>query len=187
MKNPNAMSCLDIYTSVEKSAQLEKFQKGISTDKMRVMPLMSWDIFATGHLARMEAAIKQKELQQVLRFAKKFNWKNDLAKAFEAQDYEALIITDKHQNIMWVNNGFTEMTGYSKGYAIDKTPRFLQGEKTSESTRARIRTNIEQGKPFKEIIYNYKKDGTPYKCQVHVIPLFNNETTHYIAFEKKVA
>ena len=36
------------------------------------------------------------------------------------------------------------MTGYSKKYALDKTPRFLQGEHTSLETKLRIKTKIIQ-------------------------------------------
>ncbi|WP_299526292.1 PAS domain-containing protein [Winogradskyella sp.] len=184
--NINNMSCLDIYTFNNKNLLLKKFQKDIETAKFKVMPLMSWDIFMTDYHGRIAQTLKRIELDQVLTFARKFKWKNDLVKAFEDNDYEALVITDKNQNIIWVNNGFTEMTGYSKTFAIHKTPRFLQGEKTSKKTKNTIRQNIAKDKPFKEIIFNYKKDGTPYKCEVRIIPLYNDQTTHYIAFEKQV-
>jgi len=112
---------------------------------------------------------------------------NDINKAFEINDYEALIITDSNQNIIWVNNGFTQMTGYSKTFALNKTPRFLQGDKTSIYAKKRIRQNISKNKPFREVIVNHKKDGSTYKCEVKILPLFNkNETTHYMAFEKRV-
>ncbi|WP_422103750.1 PAS domain-containing protein [Winogradskyella sp.] len=186
MKNPIYMSCLDIYTSNSKTSQLEKFQTGIETEKFKTMPLMSWDIFMTDYYQRIEASQKQMELDQVLSFARKFKWKNDFKSAFAENDYEALVITDKDQNIIWVNSGFTQMTGYSKSFALNKTPRFLQGEKTSEKTKRRIRQSIEKNKPFRDIVFNYKKDGTPYKCEVHVIPLYNEHTTHYMAFERQV-
>ncbi|WP_299367552.1 PAS domain-containing protein [Winogradskyella sp.] len=186
MNNPIYMSCLDIYTSNSKTSQLKKFQKGIEMVKFKIMPLMSWDIFMTYYQGRIVETRKRVELDQVLSFARKFKWKNDLKKAFANNDYEALILTDKNQNIIWVNDGFKEMTGYSKTFVLNKTPRFLQGKKTSRKTKSRIGQNIAKNKPFKEIILNYKKDGTPYKCEVHVIPLYNETTTHFLAFEKQV-
>jgi len=186
MKNPMYMSCLDIYESNSKMSRLKKFQDAKDTGKFKAMPLMSWDIFMTDYHGRIAEALKHVELTQVLSLAQKFNWKNNLEKAFEDNDYEALIITDKDQNIIWVNNGFTEMTGYPKTFALHKTPRFLQGEKTSKHTKSRIRQNIINDKPFREVIINHKKDGTPYKCEVHIMPLYNEETTHFIAFERQV-
>lgn len=81
------------------------------------------------------------------------------------------------------------MTGYEKEFALNKTPRFLQGEKTKESTRKRIKEKLLKGKPFKDVIINYRKDKTSYKCELHIIPLHNNETTkitHFLALEKEI-
>lgn len=186
MKNLFYMNCLDIYATQSQASELSRFQNAMDISKLRVMPLLSWDIFMSYYNDKIGQAVKQLELAQVLSFAHKFKWKNDLKAAFKARDYEALIITDKRQNIIWVNNGFTEMTGYSKTFALNKTPRFLQGEKTSLRIKNRIREKIAKGEPFKEVIVNHKKDGTAYKCEVQVLPLYNTSTTHYIAFERKV-
>lgn len=186
MNDPFYMSCLDIYTSYGEDSQIEKLQEAIALSKPNVMPLLSWDIYMSHYKDKIEASVKLAELRQVLSFSKKFQWQNDIETEFNKKDYEALIITDKNQKIIWVNNGFTEMTGYSKTFALNKTPRFLQGEATDNKTKSRIREYITKRKPFKEILHNYKKDGTLYKCEVQVIPLYNKETTHFIAFEKQV-
>ena len=46
--------------------------------------------------------------------------------------------------------------------------------------------NIKLNKPFTDIVINYKKDKTPYRCEIKVFPLFTENTTHYIALEKAV-
>ncbi|MCT4628915.1 PAS domain-containing protein [Winogradskyella sp.] len=187
MKNNfDDMMCLDIYLSNETNEENESLKHNLEASKSRPMPLLCWDIFMEGYHERLINAKKEMELKEVLSFAKKFNWKNDLNLAFSENDYEALIITDKHQNIIWVNDGFTTMTGYSKKFAINKTPKFLQGEGTSLEIKSRIKENIIKNKPFKEVIVNYKKDKTPYNCEVKIIPLFGENTTHFIAFEKQV-
>ena len=119
-------------------------------------------------------------------FAQKAHWKNEIDGIFKDQDFEALIITDINQKILWVNNGFTEMTGYTKKYALNKTPNFLQGQNTLPETKKRIRGKLDELKPFAEIITNYKKDKTPYKCEVKIIPLYTDKVTHFLAIEKKV-
>lgn len=187
MKNDqNDLMCLDIYLSQLPQKECNKIKRKLKVSNVKSMPLLSWDIFNESYINSLFKAKKKIELNEVLSLAKKFNWKNDLDSTFAESDYEALIITDADQNIVWVNDGFTEMTGYSKKFAINKTPKFLQGEKTSLETKTRIRKALIKDEPFKEIIINYKKDKTPYKCEVKIIPLYNETTTHYIAIERQV-
>jgi len=180
------MMGLDIYLSSLSNKEYEKIKHKIGTQKPKLMPLISWDFFMDGYHKRIAEAKKRTEIEQVLSFAKQFNWQNDLCLAFSENDYEALIITDTNQNIIWVNDGFTSMTGYSKKFAINKTPKFLQGEKTSQKTKNSIKEKIAKNKPFKEVIVNYRKNKTTYNCEVKIIPLYNENTTHFIAFEKQV-
>ena len=44
-------------------------------------------------------------------------------------DYDALVLSDKAHKIIWVSDGFKDMTGYTKKFAVGKKPSFLQGEK----------------------------------------------------------
>lgn len=153
---------------------------------MKVMPLLSWDIFMDYYYRNLKHFQKQSEIETISQLAKKHNWKNNIDSMISNYDYEAIVITDMDQKIIWVNNGFTEMTGYSKKFALDKKPTFLQGTKTSKATKAKFRKKINLDIPFKEVIVNYKKDKSPYKCEVQIIPLYGEETTHYIALERQV-
>jgi len=177
---------LDIYLSGLSQEEYNKIKHEIDPSKMIRTPLLSWDIFMENYQKRIAEAKLNVELQKVISLAEKFNWKNDLKIAFKENDYEAIVITDLNQKIIWMNEGFTKMTGYPKKFALNKTPQFLQGEKTSPDIKKRFREKIIQNKPFKEIIVNYKKDSTAYNCEIKIIPLFNDQTTHYIAFEKEV-
>lgn len=187
MKNNLASAiCLDVYLSNLPKKEYEIASQNIEILEQKKMPLMSWDIFMNSFHENMSDTIKKLDLEQVLSFAKKFNWKNDLEQAFQDNNYEALIITDVKQNIIWVNKGFSKMTGYTKKEALHKSPRFLQGKNTSEIQRKNIRENLVKNRPFKQVIENHKKDNTSYKCEVKIYPLYNAETTHYIAFEKQI-
>jgi PAS domain S-box-containing protein len=180
------MMCLDIFTSQLAYDDYQNIEAQIGIPNAKAMPMLSWDLFIDDHYDRLQQARKRIELQQVLSFAKKFKWKNDLDLAFSENDYEALIITDKDQNIIWVNDGFTTMTGYSKKFAINKTPRFLQGKDTSIATKKEVKEQLIKAQPFKGVITNYRKDHTAYNCEVKIIPLYSEHTTHFIAFEKQV-
>lgn len=156
-------------------------------EKRAVMPLLCWDIYSqmSNHISNAGITDKNKEISQLTRFANKFNWQNNIKKILTSNNYEALVLTDASKKIMWVNDGFTEMTGYSKEFAKDKQPTFLQG-KESAKKRAVIRKKLSAELPFKEVIINYRKDGTPYNCEIYIIPLKTDKTTHYLALERAV-
>ncbi len=180
------MLCLDIYLSSLTNDEYKKIEHKILPSNPKSVPLLSWDIYAEDYYKKLIEGKKTIEKKEVFQLAKKFNWANDLSSDFSKNDYEALIITDINQKIIWVNEGFSKMTGYSKKFAINKTPKFLQGNNTSLETKNRLRNKLLKQEPFKEIIVNYKKDKTPYHCEVKIIPLYNKQTTHFIAFEKQV-
>ncbi|NJO88454.1 MAG: PAS domain S-box protein [Chloroflexia bacterium] len=84
------------------------------------------------------------DLQALLKFSAKCNLEINLKEILNNHSYMALVLTDETQKILWVNNGFSEMTGYSKSFAINRTPGFLQGKNTSEEVKSRIRKKVEK-------------------------------------------
>jgi len=184
--NISNMISLDIYLDSVQDIDYKNISSETSLTDQSIMPLMSWDIFSEDFNTTIENSKTLNDIAQVKSFAKKSKWKNKIDGIFKNQDFEALIITDINQKILWVNNGFTEMTGYSKKFALNKTPNFLQGEATQTATRKRVRTKLELLKPFTEVITNYRKDNTQYKCEVKIIPLYKEKVTHFLAIERKV-
>jgi len=149
-------------------------------------PLQSWDIFSEFLVTRAIKATRALDYSQVEEFISKYNWNFDTS-SLAAEDYTTIVVTDSDQVIQWVNTGFTEMTGYPKNHAVGKHPRFLQGPETSKNTKAIISKTLSLKKPVVKQLLNYKKDGTPYLCDIKIIPLFNKnqELTHFMALEKK--
>ncbi len=180
------MMCLDIYLSNLSSKEYKKTKNTIKGSNIKALPLISWDIYRVHAHKRLIEIKKDLELNHIISLSKRFHWKNDFDELLTENDYDAIIITDLNQKIIWINDGFSSMTGYSKTFAINKTPRFLQGNKTSGTVKKRIKQKIKQNIPFKETILNYKKDNTVYKCEVKIIPLYHSETTHYMAIEKEI-
>lgn len=151
-----------------------------------ITPLQSWDIFSEYMVDRANQNRKLDDQNQLNLFKTNYKWDFDTEVILD-EDYTALVITDATQTIQWVNTGFGEMTGYSRNFAIGKHPRFLQGKETSAETKASIKTTLELHKPVSKQLLNYKKDGSPYICDIKIIPLFNTERelTHFMALEKK--
>jgi len=105
----------------------------------------------------------------------------------QSTHYQALVVTNAEKTIVWTNNGFNEMTGYTKQFAIGKRPTFLQGKKTSETTKKEIRELLQQQTRFSRALVNYRKNGEEYLCHIDVLPLFNQNkvVTHFLAMERE--
>lgn len=77
--------------------------------------------------------------------------------------------------IIFANPAFYQMTGYTEKEILGKTPRILQGEKTSKDAKQMIRTALENRKPIQIEILNYKKDGSVFWSDLSIVPLQNEE------------
>lgn len=97
-----------------------------------------------------------------------------------------VILTDPNQRILWVNEDFTTITGYSLGEAIGRVPgKILQGPATNPEAIERIRKGLQQRTPLQDELLNYRKNGEPYLCKLVIHPIFdrNQELINFIAFE----
>lgn len=100
-----------------------------------------------------------------------------------------IIITNKDKKIEWVNNAFTDISGYTLSEVTGHNPAsFLQGPQTSAQDINRIREGIRSGKPFMSEIYNYSKEGKGYWIEMFVTPVYdeNGVIQRYIAIENDI-
>lgn len=111
---------------------------------------------------------------------------SELTTQINQEDYDALVLTDTSQNILWVNDGFKNMTGYTKKFAIGKRPSFLQGEKTSTSIKKELRDKLAFNHTYSGSIINYRKNGQLYLCKITILPIYNldDKLKYYLAIEK---
>src|SRR5690554_3623813 len=184
-KNLFNMMCLDIYLLGLSSNEYQKIKDQIVPPSVNP-PLLSWDFFYPSYQMRLRKATINSDIMTLETWTAKYNWPINLAGTLKENPWEALVLTDDSGKILWVNNGFFEMTGYSKAEAIGKTPVFLQGKKTSNTKKERIRAHIKSRKPVKEVLINYRKDGTTYHCELNIFPLFGKSATHFLALERVV-
>ena len=97
----------------------------------------------------------------------------------------AVILTDTSRKIIWVNDDFTNITGYQLNEVLGKKPSLLQGPKSDPEAIKRIRQGLQAKISLKEQITNYRKDGTIYTCSLVIHPIFDHQQklTNFIAFE----
>lgn len=130
-----------------------------------------------------------------------FNDITDKKQAFSFEDVlkntqDMVIITEATTidkpfgpQIVYVNQAFEDLTGYTSDEVIGETPRILQGELTDKAATDRIKQALEQHQPVTETLLNYDKQGRPYWIEMNIVPLYNkfNEVTHFAAIERDVS
>ncbi len=73
--------------------------------------------------------------------------------------------------IVYANDAFFEMTGYSEAETLGRNGRFLHGDKTEQQAIRRVRECVSAGKDELVEIVNYRKNGTPFWNEIAVQPL----------------
>jgi len=84
---------------------------------------------------------------------------------------EAEPIREPGPRIVYVNQAFQKMTGYSPQEVIGKTPRILQGPKSDPAALKRIHDALSSWQPIREELINYRKDGTPFWVDLSIFPI----------------
>jgi PAS domain S-box-containing protein len=101
-------------------------------------------------------------------------------------------ITDPDQEdnpMIYVNEGFEALTGYSKAEAVGRNCRFLQGEATREEPIAKMRKAIDEAKPVSVELRNYRKNGRQFWNRVSIAPVRDDTgtVTSYVGFQENVS
>ncbi|GAC1314559.1 MAG: hypothetical protein NVSMB24_39350 [Mucilaginibacter sp.] len=82
-------------------------------------------------------------------------------------------ILDKEGNIEWVNNGFTQMNGYSLEEASGRGISALLKSDTLADTKKQMQKHLKNGTSFTKEVSCEKKDGTRYWVLVEVTPVMD--------------
>lgn len=90
--------------------------------------------------------------------------------------------------LIYVNDRYTEITGYSEAEATGRNCRYLQGEETNPEPVAQMRTAIDEDRPVSVEVLNYRKDGAPFWNNVKIAPVEDEDgtVTNYVGFQQDV-
>jgi phosphoserine phosphatase RsbU/P len=104
---------------------------------------------------------------------------------------EGIVITDAllpHNPIIYVNEGFVRITGFSREEILGQNCRFLQGEATNPLAIEQIRQAVHEQRELIIELLNYRKDGTPFWNRLSITPLKDDsgKTTHFVGVQSDI-
>ena len=104
---------------------------------------------------------------------------------------DAVLIADAGQPdypVIYANEAWSRLTGYSVSEVVGRNCRFLQGASTLAETVDTLRNALKAGSVFHEELLNYRKDGTPFwnELEIHPVNGADGAPTHFVATCKDV-
>jgi len=87
--------------------------------------------------------------------------------------------------IEYVNAGFTRMTGYTEAELLGRNCRLMQGSNTDPDATRQLGLAIEQQRPARVELLNYRKDGSTFWNLTSITPLRNaqGEVVKYVGVQ----
>ncbi len=91
--------------------------------------------------------------------------------------------------LIYANPAFERLTGYAVDDILYRDCRFLQGDDRDQPGLQAIREAVKSNQPCRQVIRNYRKDGTPFWNELSITPVFNegDQLTYFIGIQKDVS
>ena len=106
--------------------------------------------------------------------------------------FESIMVTstsdDRHHTpIVFVNDAFTSLTGYSADDVLGKSPALLQGDETDPAVLEQLRQDLDAGRTFEGATVNYRKDGSKFVMHWRVLPVIgsDNRPHYFVAVQRE--
>ncbi|MCL4461964.1 MAG: EAL domain-containing protein [Nitrospirae bacterium] len=90
--------------------------------------------------------------------------------------------------IVFANDQFLRLTGYTRKETLGKNCRFLQGADREQESQAEIRRALDAGKSVRTILRNYRKDGSLFINDLSLFPILDTDgqITHYLGIQNDI-
>lgn len=97
--------------------------------------------------------------------------------------------THKDQPLIFISDSFMELTGYQREDVIGKNCRFLQGEKTDQTTVKNIRKSLDNNECCYYDILNHKKNGDVFWNRLALFPVgpTADTCTYYVGIQMEIS
>lgn len=90
--------------------------------------------------------------------------------------------------LIYANPAFEQLTGYASEDILYQDCRFLQADDRDQAGLQGIREAIKKGQPCRQIVRNYRKDGSLFWNELSITPVHNesDSLTYFIGIQKNV-
>ncbi len=90
--------------------------------------------------------------------------------------------------LIYVNPAFERLTGYTSDEILYQDCRFLQAGDRDQPGLEELRKAIADGRASRQILRNYRKDGSMFWNELSITPVYNEQDklTYYIGIQKDV-
>ena len=104
------------------------------------------------------------------------------------QSPNAVVITDLHARIVYVNHAFCQSSGYQRDEVIGNSPRLLRSGKTPQTTYEALWATILAGNPWQGEFINQAKDGREFFESALIVPLRDESgsITNFVAVKEDI-
>lgn len=175
---------IDQYLTQAREANVADFVMQISnTDglrylEIRITEMRDVDRRSVGFVMVAKDITTRKQADEQLR---------KLSRAVEHSP-NAILITDTHRIIEYINPTYTAITGYDDEDVIGKRSMILESGTRDADVHDEILQRIDAGKVWRGEIQNKKKNGRFYWAQMSVSPIKNDQgvITHFIEIQQDI-
>jgi PAS domain S-box-containing protein len=91
------------------------------------------------------------------------------------QTPEVVLLTDLDGRIVYVNDGFTKTTGYTRAEALGQSPALLRSGLRDRDFYAHMWQTLLDGRSWNMVIPNRRKDGSVYWQQTNIFPVTDED------------
>jgi nitrogen fixation negative regulator NifL len=110
----------------------------------------------------------------------------ELFEAAVAQSPLAISITDLKANILYCNDSFTEVTGYSMDEISGRNESILSYKSTPKQVYQEMWQKLSAKEPWKGMLVNRRKSGERYVAELLITPVLDGEgnVSHYLGIHR---
>ena len=172
----------EIRESVARRLRGESFFKEYSDVKIikkdgetRLMRIAVDTIMHEGHYAGAGSIV---DITEIVRQKEKVSL---LAKALEYTD-KLVLITDLGGHIIYVNEAFIKLSGFSREELIGSKPTILRSRTKDEAFYRKLWNTILSGEMYHDVIVDQNKDGEDFYVEFNIAPIFGkeNKIEHFV-------
>ena len=93
--------------------------------------------------------------------------------------------THRDLPLVYVNQAFQDITGYTQDEVLGLNCRFLQGAESNQPARLPLRGALARRQPMRSLLRNFRKDGTLFWNELTLSPIIDDgKLTHFVSMQR---